>query len=77
MNPEVWVASDHIANFTDPLNCKSCGVRHRADKLIAGLPRRSECGRLDQRATLRLYQVTKSLVPPAGTNYSPSVQYDV
>ena len=35
MNPEVWVASGHIANFTDPLtDCKSCGVRHRADKLI-------------------------------------------
>jgi len=28
MNPEVWVASGHIANFTDPLtDCKSCGVR--------------------------------------------------
>jgi len=35
MNPEVWVASGHISNFTDPLtDCKSCGVRHRADKLI-------------------------------------------
>lgn len=35
MNPEVWVASGHIANFSDPLiDCKSCKARHRADKLI-------------------------------------------
>ena len=35
MNPEVWVGSGHVVNFNDPLiDCKSCKMRHRADKLI-------------------------------------------
>ena len=35
MNPEVWVASGHVGNFSDPLiDCKECKTRHRADKLI-------------------------------------------
>jgi len=35
MNREVWVASGHVVNFNDPLiDCKSCKMRHRADKMI-------------------------------------------
>ena len=35
MNPQVWVASGHLANFTDPLmDCRACKSRVRADKLI-------------------------------------------
>lgn len=35
MNPNVWIASGHVGSFSDPLiDCKNCGVRHRADKLI-------------------------------------------
>ncbi len=35
MNPQVWVASGHLGNFSDPLmDCRSCKTRHRADKLI-------------------------------------------
>ena len=35
MNPQVWVASGHVGNFSDPLmDCKNCKTRHRADKLI-------------------------------------------
>ena len=35
MNPQTWVASGHIGNFSDPLiDCKECKTRHRADKLI-------------------------------------------
>jgi glycyl-tRNA synthetase len=34
MNPQVWVASGHVSTFNDPLiDCKSCKMRHRADKL--------------------------------------------
>ncbi|OGY98298.1 MAG: glycine--tRNA ligase [Candidatus Liptonbacteria bacterium RIFCSPHIGHO2_01_FULL_57_28] len=34
MNPKVWEASGHLANFTDPLvECKKCHHRFRADKL--------------------------------------------
>ncbi|MEA4992318.1 MAG: glycine--tRNA ligase [Oscillibacter sp.] len=35
MNPQVWVASGHVATFNDPLiDCRSCKMRHRADKLV-------------------------------------------
>jgi len=35
LNPQVWEASGHVVNFNDPLiDCKSCKMRHRADKLI-------------------------------------------
>lgn len=35
MNPKVWEASGHVANFTDPLvDCKSCKARHRVDHLL-------------------------------------------
>ena len=35
MNPQVWVASGHVATFNDPLiDCKACRTRHRADKLV-------------------------------------------
>ena len=35
MNPQTWVASGHVGGFSDPLmDCKSCKMRHRADKLI-------------------------------------------
>ncbi|WP_027063196.1 glycine--tRNA ligase [Mesoplasma seiffertii] len=35
LNPKVWKASGHIDGFNDPLiDCKKCGSRWRADKLI-------------------------------------------
>ncbi|WP_446898040.1 glycine--tRNA ligase [Clostridium sp. LBM24168] len=35
MNNEVWVASGHVGNFSDPLmDCKDCKSRFRADKLV-------------------------------------------
>ena len=35
MNPEVWVATGHVANFSDPLiDCRKCKTRYRADQLI-------------------------------------------
>ncbi len=35
MNPNVWVASGHVSNFSDPLmECRDCHTRHRADKLV-------------------------------------------
>ena len=45
MNPEVWVASGHVASFSDPLiDCKSCKSRHRADKLIEDFTNGKETG---------------------------------
>ncbi len=35
MNPKVWVASGHVANFNDAMvDCKKCRSRFRADHLI-------------------------------------------
>ncbi len=35
MNPQTWVASDHLGGFSDPLmDCRECKERFRADKLI-------------------------------------------
>jgi glycyl-tRNA synthetase len=34
MNPQTWIASGHVQNFTDPLvECKKCHRRYRADQL--------------------------------------------
>ena len=41
LNPAVWEASGHVAGFSDPLvDCKTCKLRFRADKLED-----SHCGR--------------------------------
>lgn len=35
MNPRVWEASGHVANFSDPMmDCKKCKERARGDKLL-------------------------------------------
>ena len=40
-HPKTWVASGHLAGFTDPLiDCRTCKLRFRADKLEDG-----HCGR--------------------------------
>ena len=45
MNPEVWVASGHVASFADPLiDCKKCKSRERADKLIEDFTHGAETG---------------------------------
>ncbi len=45
MNPEVWVASGHVASFADPLiDCKKCKSRERADKLVEEFTQGKETG---------------------------------
>ena len=45
MNPEVWVASGHVASFADPLiDCKKCKSRQRADKLVEEFTHGEETG---------------------------------
>lgn len=37
MHPDVWKASGHLENFTDPLiDCKECRSRYRADHMAEG-----------------------------------------
>ncbi len=39
MNPKVWEASGHLAEFTDPLvECKKCHTRFKADQLVDKCP---------------------------------------
>jgi glycyl-tRNA synthetase len=41
LNPRVWEASGHVGGFSDPLvDCRTCKLRFRADKLDEG-----QCGR--------------------------------
>jgi len=41
LHPQVWVASGHVAGFSDPLvDCRTCKLRFRADDLG-----QSQCGR--------------------------------
>ncbi|HVW89954.1 MAG TPA: glycine--tRNA ligase, partial [Gaiellaceae bacterium] len=41
MNPQVWVASGHVAGFSDPMvDCRTCKLRFRADHIDV-----SHCGR--------------------------------
>ncbi len=47
MHPEVWRASGHVDNFTDPLvDCKACKARLRADNIDLTAPC-SNCGAKD------------------------------
>jgi glycyl-tRNA synthetase len=44
-HPKTWVASGHVAGFTDPLvDCRTCKLRYRADHL-----EQSACGRKPSR----------------------------
>jgi glycyl-tRNA synthetase len=41
LNPQVWVASGHVAGFSDPMvDCRTCKLRFRADQL-----EQSHCGK--------------------------------
>ena len=44
MHPQVWVASGHVENFSDPLvECKECNFRFRQDHLLAETGVDPEC----------------------------------
>ena len=44
MHPQVWVASGHVENFSDPLvECKECNSRFRQDHLLAETGVDPEC----------------------------------
>jgi len=65
MNPEVWVASGHVASFADPLiDCKRCKSRHRADKLIEEFTDGAETGDGWENEQLENYILEKHIVCP-------------
>lgn len=65
MNPKVWEASGHIANFQDPLvECKKCHERFRADHIKNGVC--PSCGAKDSFAAERMFNLMfKTFIGPA------------
>ncbi|MCR4306196.1 MAG: glycine--tRNA ligase, partial [Candidatus Daviesbacteria bacterium] len=56
MNPKVWEASGHVANFQDPLvECKKCHGRFRADHIKEGAC--PNCGEKDSFAPERMFNL--------------------
>jgi glycyl-tRNA synthetase len=53
MSPEVWVASGHVENFTDPMiDCKSCKARFRVDYLIDQIAAKKKSKMLETLSTV-------------------------
>lgn len=65
MNPKVWEASGHIANFQDPLvECKNCHERFRADHIKDNTC--PNCGAKDSFTSERMFNLMfKTFIGPA------------
>ncbi len=65
MNPKVWEASGHIANFQDPLvECKNCHSRFRADHIKDN--KCPNCGAENSFTTERMFNLMfKTFIGPA------------
>ncbi|MDD5147116.1 MAG: glycine--tRNA ligase [Candidatus Daviesbacteria bacterium] len=65
MNPKVWEASGHVANFQDPLvECKKCHERFRADHIKNGIC--PNCGTKDSFTSEQMFNLMfKTFIGPA------------
>ncbi len=62
MNPKVWEASGHVAEFTDPLvECKSCHGRFRKDQIDGTCP---TCGKKDFTDAKQFNLLFKTFIGP-------------
>ena len=80
MNPEVWVASGHVASFADPLiDCKKCKTRHRADKLIEEFTNGKETGDGWSNEKLETYIRDNNIVCPncGKSDFTPIRQFNL
>ena len=80
MNPEVWVASGHVASFADPLiDCKRCKTRHRADKLIEEFTDGAETGDGWDALKLENYIKDKHIICPncGACDFTPIRQFNL
>ena len=69
MNPQVWVASGHVGGFSDPLtDCKKCGVRYRADKLIEDSLENVQADGLSSEDLIKLIKDKNIKCPSCGSN---------
>ena len=80
MNPQTWVASGHVGGFSDPLvDCKACGSRHRADKLIEDFTLGAETGDCwDNDKLFNFIIENKVACPKCGAvNYTPIRKFNL
>ena len=78
MNPKVWQASGHVANFNDAkIDCKKCKSRHRADHLLEDqLQEKVEGKTLSQ--LNELIKANKLTCPSCGgQDFTPAKQFNL
>lgn len=64
-NSDVWKASGHISNFSDPLiDCKECKIRLRADKLIESYDENIEVNENDSNEALMKIIIDNKIACP-------------
>ena len=79
MNPRVWEASGHVANFSDPLiDCKACKNRHRADKLVEAFTDEVNADAMDDEELYNYIIDNKIKCPNCGElDYTPIRQFNL
>ncbi|AGM24913.1 glycine--tRNA ligase [Spiroplasma chrysopicola] len=69
MNNNVWKASGHLGNFSDPLlDCKKCQARMRADKLIEEKYPDINCGGWDNKQLTDFINTEQLACPHCGAH---------
>ncbi|MFN2382766.1 MAG: glycine--tRNA ligase [Gemmatimonadota bacterium] len=65
MSPKVWIASGHVAGFSDPLvDCRTCKHRFRTDAINADNPRCPRCGAADLSEARQFNLMFKTFMGP-------------
>ncbi len=79
MNPKVWEATGHVANFHDPLiDCKYCHARYRADDLVKKELPDADVDGLTQAQLNDLVQSGKITCPSCGkSEFTPIRQFQM
>ncbi len=79
MNPRVWEATGHVANFHDPLvDCKDCHARYRADDLVKDQMPDVDVDGLTQDQLNEIVQSGKIVCPKCGKNhFTPIRQFQM
>ena len=81
MNPQVWEASGHLSNFSDPLvDCKNCKHRFRADHLLENSLKKNDVELQNSMKEIdKLIQEKNPACPHCGTkgNFSDTRQFNL
>lgn len=79
MNPKVWEATGHVANFHDPLvDCKYCHARYRADQIIKDQYPDMDVDGMKQEELNDFMQSGKVICPSCGkASFTPIRQFQM